>query len=137
MPQKQGSLTQQHNFWRLVFKHQTLRCLYSKSVVNKDDFSLDYYLPWSFVVHDQLWNLIPVLPSVNSSKSNNVPDGLYFKHFVDIQHLGLLINHEEYPRQWEKSIEPYVIDLGIPKKDLLDRTILHNAYESTIKPLFR
>jgi hypothetical protein len=47
-------------------------------------------LPWSFVAHDQLWNLTPTSPEVNSSKSDNLPANTYFDRFVDLQHQGLI-----------------------------------------------
>jgi hypothetical protein len=37
-------------------------------------FSIDHFLPWSFVVHDLLWNLTPVEPETNSSKNDVLPD---------------------------------------------------------------
>ena len=36
--------------------------------------SIDHFLPWSFVAHDQFWNLLPVERSTNSSKGDSVPD---------------------------------------------------------------
>lgn len=36
--------------------------------------SVDHFIPWSFVLHDQLWNLIPTFKNINSSKSNKLPD---------------------------------------------------------------
>jgi HNH endonuclease len=36
-------------------------------------FSIDHFLPWSFVAHDLLWNLAPVNRSTNSSKSDAIP----------------------------------------------------------------
>ena len=36
--------------------------------------SIDHFVPWSYTASDELWNLIPTEKSVNSSKSNNLPD---------------------------------------------------------------
>ena len=63
--------------------------IFERVDLDKDSISLDHYLPWSFVAHDQLWNLIPTTPSVNSSKSNNIPAENYFSDFVKLQHQGL------------------------------------------------
>jgi len=42
------------------------------------DFSIDHFLPWSFVAHNQFWNLTPVAHPVNSSKGDSLPHlGLY------------------------------------------------------------
>ncbi|MBE9241567.1 HNH endonuclease domain-containing protein [Synechocystis salina] len=136
IPQQRGVLSSQTKFWKSVLNHQSLNCIYSRQKLNPNYLSLDHYLPWSFVAHDQLWNLIPVIPEVNSSKSNNLPADQYFYNFVKLQHLALVTNHEYLPRQsWNKAIDPYVADLNLSENDLLDSEKLLNAYESTIKPL--
>ena len=43
-----------------------------KPLCNK--FSIDHFLPWSFVAHDLLWNLVPVEKVSNSTKSDKLPD---------------------------------------------------------------
>jgi hypothetical protein len=98
---------------------------------------LDHYLPWSFVAHDQLWNLIPTFPEVNSSKSNYLPDEKCFDKFVNLQHLGLSISQEIMGnKKWINYVEAYLADLKIDdKNDLLDLHILKAAYESTLSPL--
>lgn len=42
-------------------------------------FDVDHFIPWSYVAHDEMWNLIPSNASVNRSKSNHLPEwDLYF-----------------------------------------------------------
>ncbi|QCS48116.1 hypothetical protein FEK30_00925 (plasmid) [Picosynechococcus sp. PCC 11901] len=136
MPQQRGSLSKQTRFWKSVFEHQSIKCIYSGQVLDPNQISLDHYLPWSFVAHDQLWNLVPVTQSVNSSKSNNLPSDKYFPEFVRLQHLALITNHEYLSKQvWNKAIDPYIADLNMSNDDVLDQEKLFNAYDSTIKPL--
>ena len=40
----------------------------------RDSISIDHFVPWSYVAHDELWNLSPTTRSINSSKSNYLPD---------------------------------------------------------------
>ena len=40
---------------------------------------------WSFVAHDQLWNLLPIPKFINSTKSNNIPSELYLLSFAELQ----------------------------------------------------
>jgi transcriptional regulator with XRE-family HTH domain len=58
-PQERGSLNSQKSYWKLILKQTNLQCIYSKQTLPSHGFSLDHYLPWSFVAHDQPWNLIP------------------------------------------------------------------------------
>lgn len=98
---------------------------------------MDHYLPWSFVAHDQLWNLIPTSPSVNSAKSNNIPSKRYFDNFVELQHLGLNISYQHLSKnQWLKYTDSYIAELKVNQaEELLKLEILRKAYESTIIPL--
>ena len=137
-PQKrESSLTEQRKYWKIVLDHSEVQCIYSDVILSSQNLSLDHYLPWSFVTHDQLWNLIPTNQSVNSSKSNNIPSDIYFDKFVELQHLGLIISSQNLPhRQWYKYIESYLLDLKISdSNNLLELTRLHNAYQAIIKPL--
>ena len=73
-------LTAARNFWRFVRtdfdkagKGAEFRDIYSDQQLG-DSFCIDHFLPWSFVVHDLLWNLTPVELATNSSKSDVLPD---------------------------------------------------------------
>lgn len=136
MPQQRGSLSNQTKFWKSVLEHQSLQCIYSGQNLDPEDISLDHYLPWSFVAHDQLWNLIPVLPEVNSSKLNRLPSKKYLPEFVKLQHIGL-VNSQKYfsEKKWHEYIDPYINDLNLKKDDLLDYEKLCNAYDFVISPL--
>lgn len=74
MPQQRDSLAEQTKYWKSILERQDVECIYSKIKLDKEQVSLDHYLPWSFVAHDQLWNLIPTTPSANSAKSNKLTD---------------------------------------------------------------
>lgn len=136
-PQHRESLTAQTSYWKLVLKHTDVRCIYSLETLKPDNISLDHYLPWSFVAHNQLWNLIPTIPAVNSAKSNNLPSERYFDEFVKIQHLGLTISRKHMTEnKWNKHVESYIFDLKIPNEDnLLKFESIKQAYKSTLSPL--
>ena len=83
----QRDLNQARTFWRLVIeKSGSLACIYSGQVMQKSNFSLDHFLPWRFVAHDLLWNIIPTPKSVNSAKNDNLPDlKRYFDGYAHLQ----------------------------------------------------
>ncbi|MBD6614803.1 helix-turn-helix domain-containing protein [Komarekiella sp. 'clone 1'] len=137
MPQERDSLANQIKYWKTILKHRDIECIYSKVKLDKDEISLDHYLPWSFVAHDQLWNLIPTTKYVNSSKSNNLPSEEYFKAFVELQHKGLTIAYENISNnQWLKYTESFVSELKVSQADdLLNLEVLIKAYRITTLPL--
>ena len=136
MPQERESLNKQTKYWKLVLEHTSLSCIYSKQTIDSKRFSLDHYVPWSYVAHDDLWNLIPVSPEINSAKSNNLPAKKYLKKFVAVQYLGLTISHENFSKKiWNEYTAPFVAELKISDVELLNLERLENAYESLMDPL--
>ena len=58
--------------------------------------SIDHFVPWSYVASDELWNLIPTVKSVNSSKSNNLPDWkVYFGRLAKTEYDAYLLVKED------------------------------------------
>jgi transcriptional regulator with XRE-family HTH domain len=114
MPQQRDSLSEQTKYWRIILENQDIECIYSKKKLEKERISLDHYLPWSFVAHDQLWNLIPTFPEVNSAKSNNLPSDDYFYDFVKLQHFGLTVSYQNLSEaKWYKYIDSYISELKL------------------------
>lgn len=72
-------------YWKeILLIDSDLKCLYSNTFLEKYD--IDHFIPWSFVTHDKLWNLIPVNPSVNRQKSDRLPDlNSYLEKFLNVQ----------------------------------------------------
>ena len=51
-------------------------------------YDIDHFIPWSFVMNDELWNLMPMDASLNSSKSNRLPKwNPFFQNFAQNQYL--------------------------------------------------
>lgn len=136
-PPERASLRKQTQYWRLVISHSTVFCIYSGQPLRLDQFALDHFLPWSFMVSDNLWNLIPVVPEANSAKSDKLPHERYLTALIDVQHSGLKVTHDSLPLiEWLDYAQSFLVDLRIASKDdLLDRNRLHNAYETNFLPL--
>lgn len=53
---------------------------YTRKVLNKDNFEqlgkleIDHFIPWSFIVNDEIWNLTLIFKRMNINKSNDLPD---------------------------------------------------------------
>lgn len=75
-PEERASLSRQRAFWKSILQvsNNPIKCIYTDKPLGVSDFALDHFVPWSFVCHDLLWNLIPANPSINSSKSDLLPD---------------------------------------------------------------
>ena len=106
------SMTEEKKYWQDILEHKDMRCIYTNKELNS--FELDHFLPWTFVTHNQLWNLIPVIGVANSSKSNNLPSLSYLDSFIEEQASAIQISKEIYPEnKWKKIMEPYISDLNV------------------------
>ena len=129
-------LTKQRDFWtKILAQTNGMNCIYSGKKLSAADFALDHYVPWSFVGHDNMWNLVPICPSVNSSKSDKLPDNSYLKGLVRVHHNALVIREAHFPKKYEPLIDSYIADLKLVRGDITNETKLHDAYKMFIPPL--
>lgn len=93
-------------FWKeYLAATPSLTCIYSGRPLTTADLSLDHFLPWSYVAHDQIWNIIPTQKAVNSAKNNWLPSlDLYFESFAQLQFAGF---HFHAAQGHEKLLEDY------------------------------
>lgn len=128
------NLTSSKNFWLSLADHSSVRCIYTGDSLDKDNISIDHYLPWSFTAHNREWNLIPTSKEVNSSKSNRLPDIRYYNKFLDLQYVAL--NEYKEIQKGKKYMENYYIDLCITK-NYLTLDDLKSKYNKIYSPLFK
>lgn len=84
---KQRKLRYVRNLWNTIIETKPVYDIYSEKLLGLNDFDIDHFVPWSFVVNDELWNLLPMDSSLNSSKSNNLPQWKYFELFAKNQYM--------------------------------------------------
>lgn len=136
-PEEREPLTKQKKFWNKVIElGGTIDCIYTDHPLGVNDFDLDHFLPWSFVSHNQNWNLIPADGSFNSSKSNRIPDlDYYLPKMAGIQHRALRL-YIPVSSSRDAIVNEYFA-LGVSPHDLMamtDETFL-NTYRKTFSPL--
>lgn len=93
-------------FWKgYLAATPELTCIYSGQKVTAANLSLDHFLPWSYVAHDQLWNIIPTPKSVNSAKNDWLPSiEKYFDAYAQLQYAGFQFHAAQ---GHEKLLEDY------------------------------
>ena len=108
-PVQRGNLSRQHRFWdRYIEATGPVHCIYTDVEMGRKEYDLDHFIPWSFVVHDQLWNLLPANPSVNSSKSDNIPPlDRFLGPMSRLQHEALRVNYQSNPS--DTLLEDYLV----------------------------
>ena len=75
------------DFWSAVVTVTPIRNIYADGLMTPEDLSLDHFVPWSYVAHDELWNLVPTTKAVNSSKNNDLPNwDIYFPKLCQVEY---------------------------------------------------
>lgn len=135
-PIQRNSLTKQRRFWDIYIETVgEINCIYTGKILFPKTYDLDHFVPWSFVSHDLLWNLIPADSSINSSKSNNLPPLEIFLHpFSSLQQKALKTLYEKNANN--PIFEDYLI-LHNSISDLVHctETDFYNILKKTFSPI--
>jgi hypothetical protein len=98
--------------WNNIIANENVKDIYTGEQFNNINYekfgvlSLDHFIPWSFVLHDEMWNLVPTFRNINSRKSDNL---LLFDNYIDdfcsVQYkaFSFLCNN-----RMEKVLEQYI-----------------------------
>ena len=134
--ESRSSLTPQRNYWNNVMNlGMHINCIYTGKELSIDQFDLDHFMPWSFVSHDLLWNLMPSDPSINSSKSNKIPNlDVYLPKLALTHQKALKVSFETSRRN--KLLEDY-LSLGATPEEIINMTEvqLYNCFRNTFSPM--
>lgn len=131
-PAIRNGLTKQTNdYWKLVFKELgSINCIFTdtKLYFDEKNYALDHFVPYAFVSHDLIWNLLPIEKKFNSSKSDKLP--LFDKHFdkfYELQKLAFDINKHHNSKS--KYVEEFLTIF--PNIDAFAK----DKFSNTIQPL--
>jgi hypothetical protein len=128
VPQKRN-MKKAKTFWTEIIKIRPIKDIYTNRPLSLHDFSIDHYIPWSFVLHDQLWNLAPTSKAINSSKNDMLPrHDIYMDKFCCLQYDALkTAKGNQFP---EKLLEDY---LEISKDIFMSRDIKSDFFLKNLK----
>lgn len=88
LDEKMRKLQHVHNLWDAVMEISPVMDVFTDRRIEKKSYDVDHFIPFSFVMNDELWNLMPMDPSLNSSKSNRLPQwNPFFPRFAENQYL--------------------------------------------------
>jgi hypothetical protein len=135
-PAQRTSMKQQTAFWNAVLEAAPMPCIYSGTVLEPGEFHLDHFIPWSFLCHNELWNLIPASPSANIGKGRSLPNEKNIQDFILQQSQALKISHQNMTTSnWRRAVQPYSEGLSLTYESLLEENCLGPAYKNRLNPL--
>lgn len=118
-PPTERKLEKVKKYWRLLLSLHPIQEIYSHEQLTDKDISIDHFVPWSYVAHDEFWNLHPTTRSINSSKSNNLPDwNTYFPQLAQLEYLSyeMIWKYDTVHDEFEKCAREHLNSDEIRRK---------------------
>lgn len=142
-PPHERNLERVKKYWRLILSLEPVYEIYGDNILTENDLSIDHFVPWSYVAHDEMWNLNPTTKSINSSKSNNLPDwNTYFEKLVrqEYQSYQMLWKYDAVHKEFDKCAKEHInnddIRYRIYRKGL-EFTEFASELEAIILPVYQ
>ena len=133
-PPQERKLEKVKKYWKCILSVEPICEIYNDHKLTDNDLSIDHFVPWSYVAHDELWNLSPTTKSINSSKSNYLPKwDVYFPKLAQLEYISyeLMWKYEGIHNEFEKCAKEH-----INNTDVLDRVYCPGlSYEQFAKRL--
>lgn len=96
MDEKMRKLNHVRKLWEGILDISEVRDVFTGNFVISKQYDVDHFIPWSFVMNDELWNLMPMDSSLNSAKNNRLPKwNPFFERFAENQYLMYRLIHEK------------------------------------------
>jgi len=134
-PANRSPLKKQTDYWKLVSEDVDLHCIYSGQPLTAGAFALDHFIPWSFICHDELWNLIPSDPIANIKKGRAIPSENKIKPFINQHLIAIEIHHSKNRKSWPRIVQPYLEGLSLSADEILNPDLVAASLEGKMKPL--
>ena len=96
MDEKMRKLSKVRLLWKGILDLHEVRDVFTDEPVQLKKYDIDHFIPCSFVMNDELWNLMPMDSSLNSVKSNRLPKwDPFFQRFSENQYILYQLMHDK------------------------------------------
>lgn len=118
-PPQERKLEKVKKFWNLLLTLCPIQEIYGHELLTEKDISIDHFVPWSYVAHDEFWNLHPTTKKINSSKSNHLPEwSTYFPQLAQLEYLSyeMIWKYDTVHEVFEKCAKEHLNSAEIRQK---------------------
>ena len=140
--EKMRKLSNVRKLWQGIMEVQEIRDVFTGQLVKEKQYDIDHFIPWSFVMNDELWNLMPMDSSLNSSKSNRLPKwNPFFEVFSGNQYLMYeMINekpelHKRFEACYRDNLHSIWAGQELYRKGN-SREVFYNILEKNMMPIY-
>ena len=93
--EKKRKLGKVHELWDAVMTKAQINDVFKNTPIDVNAYDVDHFIPFSFVMNDELWNLMPMDSSLNSTKNNKLPKWEpFFERFAKNQYVMYGMIHD-------------------------------------------
>ena len=141
-PPAERKLEKVQKYWKLLISIEPVREIYHDELITVNDISIDHFVPWSYGAHDEFWNLHPTTKSINSSKSNNLPDcDTYFPKLCELEYKSyeLMNRYDKVRAEFERCAKEHLNSMEIKGRVYrpgLDYDEFAGVLEEVVRPVY-
>lgn len=141
-PPQKRELERVKKYWKLILTLEPVDEIYGGKSLTEDNISIDHFVPWAYVAHDEMWNLIPTTKEINSTKSNKLPDWDYFKELAKQEYeksYKLIWEYDKVHEEFDKCVKYHINSDDIRYRlyrEGLTPIEFAGELESIIKPVY-
>ncbi|MCR4616654.1 MAG: HNH endonuclease [Lachnospiraceae bacterium] len=110
-PPYERKLEKVKKYWKLILSIEPIHEIYNDILLTDKNISIDHFVPWSYVAHDEMWNLNPTTKNINSAKSNNLPDwDQYFDRLAKLEYKSyeMIWKYESVHKEFDKCAKEHI-----------------------------
>lgn len=141
-PEKRD-LKRVQSYWSLLIQlDPSIQDIYGEVPMMDEKISIDHFVPWQYVSHDELWNLSPTTKNINSSKSNHLPSwDAYFDRLATLEHraYALCQKNDSARQQFLKCADYHINSLDV-RVNLYADNLTEEAFKTrlcnVVKPVY-
>lgn len=137
-PPIKRNLSKANKYWTKIISLTKLKNIYNEEILTEENIlSIDHFIPWSFVLHDELWNLTPTSKEINSQKSDKLPNlKKYLNKFCDLQYKSITTAMKnDFPKN--EIIDYYSIIKENEINSKISKEIFTSKLKQTINPIYQ
>ena len=143
-PPYKRNLTRVSDYWRIVISvDPSLTDIYGNIPLREiSSISIDHFVPWQYVAHDELWNLHPTSKNINSQKGNNLPEWkTYFELLCRLEYKAheLSFSKAQIKNAFDKCVQHHVNNSEIFQSlysEKIEQHIFCERLEKIIRPVY-
>lgn len=142
LDEKMRKLGHVRKLWDGILDLRSINDVFTDNPIDQTKYDVDHFIPWSFVMNDELWNLMPMDSSLNSVKSNRLPDwNIFFIRFAKNQYIMYEMIHEKegirklYEACYRDNLHSIWANQELYRKGNSD-VVFYGILEKNMRPLY-